>query len=152
MLTPELAAFVEGGQCIHIGTRDEHLEPTGGLVVAAIVDDDRTHVTAFIPKADSREVLANLEANGQVALCFGRPVDDHACQIKGVFVSARAATRGERSTIDAQWEQSLQQLEHISIPRVLWAGYALWPCVAVRIRVTAVFNQTPGPGAGAPLT
>ena len=58
----------------------------------------------------------------------------------------------ERLIVEAQWEQSLRQLEHISIPRVLWAGYRVWPCVAVCVRATASFDQTPGPGAGAPVT
>jgi len=151
-LTPEVASFVEGGQCIHIGTRNDQLEPTGVLVFAVTVDPDRSHVTAFLPTTGSEEVLANLQANGQAALCFGRPVDEHACQVKGVFVSARPAAKKERAAVDAQWEQSLRQLEQIGQPRVLRAGVAVWPSVAVRLRVTEVFNQTPGPGAGAPLT
>ena len=89
---------------------------------------------------------------GQAALCFARPVDDHACQVKGTYVEARSATKAERAIVDAQWDQSLRQLEQIGIPRQLWAGYAVWPCVAVRVRVTEVFDQTPGPGAGARLT
>jgi hypothetical protein len=152
MLSPESVAFIEGGQCIYIGTRNDELESTGVIVIAALVDPDRTHVTAFLPKTGSEEVLANLEANGQAALCFARPVDDHSCQVKGVFVSARPATKKERAIVEAQWEQSLRQLEQISIPRVLWAGYSAWPCVAVCVRATALFDQTPGPGAGAPVT
>jgi hypothetical protein len=151
MLTLEVVAFIEGGQCIHIGTRDRDLESTGMLVIAAVVDSDLTHVTAFLPKAGSEEVLANLETNGQAALCFGRPVDEHACQVKGVFVDARPAAKKERAAIEAQWEQSLKQLEQIGQPRQLRMGYPLWPCVAVRLRATQVFNQTPGPGAGALL-
>jgi hypothetical protein len=152
MLTPDVASFLEGGQCIHIGTRSEQLEPTGVVVVAVSVDSDRSHVTAFLPKVGSKEVLAHLHANGQAALCFARPVDDRACQVKGTYVEARPATKKERAIVDAQWEQSLRQLEQIGIPRLLWSGYAVWPCVAVRLRVTEIFDQTPGPGAGAPLT
>ena len=152
MLTSDIAAFLEGGQCVHLGTRSDTLEPTGVVVVAVSVDSDRSHVTAFLPKVGSREVLANLQANGQAALCFARPVDDHACQVKGTYVEARSATKTERAIVDAQWDQSLRQLEQIGIPRQLWAGYAVWPCVAVRVRVTEVFDQTPGPGAGARLT
>jgi hypothetical protein len=151
MLNPETIAFIEGGQCIHIGTRNGQLESAGAMVVAVVVDPDRTHVTAFVPKAGAEQVMADLEANGQAALCFGRPIDDHACQVKGVFDESRAATRKERAVIERQWEQSLRQLEAIGVPRPLQAGYTLWPCLAVRVRVTAVFNQTPGPGAGAPL-
>lgn len=151
MLTPDLVAFLEGGQCIHIGTRNDRLQPTGAPVIAATVDPDRVHLTVFLPTVGSEDVLANLEANGQAALCFGRPVDDHACQVKGIFVSARAATTKQRVAVDAQREQCLQQLEQVGIPRLLWAGHTAWPCVAVRVRATEVFNQTPGPGAGAPL-
>ncbi|NOT25043.1 MAG: hypothetical protein HOP16_02970 [Acidobacteria bacterium] len=151
MLTSDVATFLQGGQCIHLGTRSETLEPTGVVVVAVSVDSDRSHLTAFLPKVGSSEVLANLEANGRAALCFARPVDDHACQVKGTYVEARPATKKERAVVEAQWDQSLRQLEHIGMPRQLWSGYAVWPCVAVRVRVTEVFDQTPGPGAGAPL-
>ena len=151
MLTSDVTTFLEGGQCVHLGTRSDTLEPAGVVVVAVSVDPDQSHVTAFVPKVGSRETLANLEANGQAALCFARPTDDRACQVKGTYVEARPATKKERAVVDAQWEQSLRQLELIGIPPQLWAGYAVWPCVAVRVRVTQVFDQTPGPGAGAPL-
>ena len=152
MLTSDIATFLEGGQCVHLGTRSDTLEPAGVVVVAVSVDPERTHVTAFLPKVGSKEALENLQANGQAALCFARPTDDRACQVKGTFVEARPATKKERTGVDAQWEESLRQLEQIGIPRQLWAGYAVWPCVAVRVRVTDVFDQTPGPGAGAPLS
>lgn len=151
MLTPDVASFLEGGQCIHLGTRSDQLEPTGVVVVAVKVDSDRSHVTAFVPKVGSKVVLENLHSNGQAALCFARPTDDYACQVKGTYVEARPATKKERAIVDAQWERNLRQLEQIGISRLLWSGYAVWPCVAVRVRVTETYDQTPGPGAGAPL-
>lgn len=152
MLTTELAAFIEAGQVVHIGTRNEELDATGMLAVAATVDADRTHVTVYLPVEGADEVLANLQANGRVALCFARPPDERACQVKGVFVGVRRAAAKERRIIGAQWEHSLQQLEQIGHSRALQASCATWPCLAVRVRATEVFNQTPGPGAGAPLT
>jgi hypothetical protein len=151
MLTSDVAAFLQSGLCIHIGTRNDRLEPTGVLVAAAVVDADRTHLTVFLPKAGADDVVANLEANGQAALCFARPVDDRACQVKGVFVGMRAASKKERAIVGLQWEGCLQQLEQVGIPRALWAGHVVWPCLAVRVRTTAVFDQTPGPAAGVPL-
>jgi hypothetical protein len=32
-----------------------------------------------------------------------------------------------------------------------YESWQVWPCVAVRVRVTALFDQTPGPGAGQAL-
>jgi len=31
-------------------------------------------------------------------------------------------------------------------------AWVTWPAVAIRVRANALFNQTPGPGAGAPIT
>ena len=39
----------------------------------------------------------------------------------------------------------------VGLPRVATDGWVMWPAVAVRFRVNALFDQTPGPGAGAPL-
>jgi hypothetical protein len=63
----------------------------------------------------------------------------------------RAASARERKTIERQWDALLDNLAQIGIPRAATASYKLWPSVAIRIRVTALFSQTPGPGAGAPL-
>ena len=51
----------------------------------------------------------------------------------------------------AQWERCLETFERVGIPRAASSSWMMWPCVAVRLRVTALFSQTPGPGAGAPL-
>lgn len=151
MIDPELAAFLEGGVAIHIASRNERLEPNGARVVAVKVDADGSHVTAYVPKIAAPSVLADLEANRQAAIGFGRPTDDRACQVKGEFVDSRAATGRERSTIVTQWEALLGNLEQIGIPRQVMESWRIWPCVAIRVRVTALFSQTPGPGAGAPL-
>ena len=36
-------------------------------------------------------------------------------------------------------------------PRHGSRGWTIWPAVAIRIEAAAVFDQTPGPHAGAPL-
>jgi len=151
MLNPEVAVFIQGGQDIRVATCNARLEPIGCRVVAAVVDAGGTHVTAFLPERSAMAMLENLEANPEAALCFGRPTDDRACQVKGRFVGARPATDAERAIIEAQLALLGQQMAMIAIPEVAFAGWVHWPAVAVTIKVTAVFNQTPGPGAGAPL-
>ena len=44
-----------------------------------------------------------------------------------------------------------QEYAFVGIPPSVTFRIAWWPCHAVRFRVEAVFQQTPGPGAGAPL-
>ncbi|HUR35962.1 MAG TPA: pyridoxamine 5'-phosphate oxidase family protein [Vicinamibacterales bacterium] len=151
MIDGELAAFLEEGIAIHLGTRNAQLEPDGARVVAVRVDADATHIVAFVPEVAAQRVLANLEANGQAALVFARPPDERACQLKGTFAGARPATADDRALVDAQWSRWLARLATIGYPLVTFDNWTTWPCVAVRVRVNAIFNQTPGPGAGAPL-
>ena len=152
MLDKNLTEFLEQGVAIHIGTRNARLEPNGARVTAVRVEDEGRCLVAYIPKAATKSVLDDLQANGQAALSFARPADDRAVQVKGEFVSLRDAIAEEESFVVAQWHGFLKQLDLIGLPGAGTATWTMWPCVAVRIRVTALFSQTPGPDAGAVLT
>ena len=67
----------------------------------------------------------------------------------GIFVEARPAVDTERSVIEQQSEGFRANLERIGIPHVVTTGLVIWPSVAIRLRATAIFEQTPGPAAGA---
>jgi hypothetical protein len=151
MIDQQLAAFLQEGVGIHIATRNAALQPNGARALAVAVDADGTHVVVYVAAAAAARILPDLEANGQVAIGFGRPIDDRACQVKGVFVEARAATEAERAVVSAQWSGFLGSLELIGIPRVATQAWVTWPAVAIRLRANALFNQTPGPDAGAPI-
>ena len=144
----ELAAFLQEGLGIHIGTRNERLEPNGARGLALKVDDDGTHFTVFLAKVAAARILSDLKSNGSAAVTIGRPVDERACQVKGTFVNARAAKASERDGIVAQFEGFRDQLQAIGIPRDGSSQWVTWPAVAVRLKVTAIFNQTPGADAG----
>jgi hypothetical protein len=75
MVDPELARFLQQGLGIHIATRDARLLPEGARAIAVEVEDDGTHLVAHVPEVVAPRILPNLEANGQVALGFARPVD-----------------------------------------------------------------------------
>src|SRR5690606_29079289 len=110
-----------------------------------------SHLLVYVPDLGASRILPDLEATGQAAVSFGRPTDDRATQVKGIVPSIRQATPGERAIITAQWQGFKRQPETIGIPREITLGWATWPAVVVRLRVTAVFEQTPGPLAGTPL-
>jgi hypothetical protein len=144
-----MTGFLQQGLAIHIGTRNQDLQPNGARVVALQVDDDREHVVVFVPAAAAPRVLRDLEANGQGAIAVARPTDDRAAQVNGVFVDSREATDADRPLIDAQWRACLAQLEMVGIPSAATVNWGVWPCVAIRLRINALFDQTPGPKAGA---
>jgi hypothetical protein len=151
MIDTELASFLQQGIAIQLGTRNERLEPNGVRVVAARVEDDGRHVVAYVHAAAGGQVIPDLESNGQVAMVFSRPPDERACQLKGVAAGVRTAREDERAFVEGQWNQWIERLTTIGCLRPAFDHWTSWPCVAVRVRVDAIFNQTPGPGAGAPL-
>ena len=151
MIDPELAAFLEQGVGIHIGTRNEQLHPNGARAVAAKVEGGGSQLVVYVAEIGAARLQRDLETNGQAAVVFGRPEDERACQVKGVFVDIRSATESERPMVENQWKGFLDQLEMIGIPRVSASNWITWPAVAIRLKVTTIFEQTPGPQAGAQI-
>jgi len=152
MLDQPLTEFLECGLAIHMGTRNAALRPNGCRVTAVRVEDQGRNLVAFIPKAVTPAILEDLRANGQAALSFARPTDDRAVQVKGEFISAHDADPAEEAFVLGQWNALLKELDLIGLaPLTSTSTWQMWPCTAVKMRVTAVFSQTPGPEAGAVL-
>lgn len=151
MITPELAGFLEEGLGLHIGARDEALQPAGARAAAVTVDPDGRHLVVYVPARAATRILPHLRSNGQAALNAGRPVDERACQVKGIVVDIHPASADEHAVVCTQWDGFMRQLERVGISRQMAAGWAVWPAVAIRMRVTAIFEQTPGPQAGTPI-
>jgi hypothetical protein len=152
MIDAELAAFLQDGVGIHIGTRNDRLEPNGARAISVAVESDGRHFLLYLPRVAAARVLPDLEANGQAAVVFARPVDERACQVKALFVSARATRPPERAAAQAQWDSFLQSLAHIGIPPESVRSWLSTAQVAIRLKATAVFEQTPGPDAGKALS
>jgi hypothetical protein len=152
MIDSILAEFLQSGLAIHFGTRNERFEPSGCRVTAIQVEDDGRHVVVYLPKAASPRVFDDLRTNGRAAVSMARPADDRAVQVKGLMLFSWDAQPAEEAFARAQWADFLRQLEVIGLPGASTSSWKVFPCVAVRIKVTAVFNQTPGPDAGATLS
>jgi hypothetical protein len=149
MIDSGLSAFLEEGLGVYVGTRNARLEPNGARGVAIRVEEGGTHVVVYVAEVAAPRILADLESNGHIAVSVGRPKDDRACQVKGLFAGTRRADESERDAVVGQWERFRAALEYIGISRPVTSEWVAWPAVAVRFKVTAIFEQTPGPGAGA---
>jgi hypothetical protein len=151
MVDPQLAAFLEEGLAIHIATRDRRLAPDGTRATAIRTEPGGTHVVVYVPAIAEARVVPNLEANGQVAVVLVRVRDERSCQLKGVFAGARKARDDERPFVMEQWDRFVQNIEQIGLPRAVTGQWTMWPCLAIALQVTELFDQTPGPRAGAKL-
>lgn len=151
MIDATLRAFLEQGLSLHIATRDRDMRPVGARALALHVDADGVRLTAYVAQVAAARLLAPLDASRQAAVDVGRPEDDRACQVKGIVEAVRPARDDEQALVVRQWEGLRNQLSGIGIARASTAHWATWPAMAVEMRVTAVFEQTPGPLAGTPL-
>ena len=147
----ELAEFLESGLAIVLGTRDGELDPDGALALAVEIDEERGRLTVFLHELAAGEMLRNLESHPEIAINLDQPTTHRACQVKGTFVSSRRARPDERDLVEHQVEGFRDQLERIGIPHAITVALQTWPCAALDVRVTQVFEQTPGPGTGGPL-
>jgi len=151
LISDELAAFIESGLSINVGTRDSEMEPDGVVAWAARVHDDRAQITIYLHNDAADAMLRNLRVHPEIAALFERPTSHRACQVKGRFLSARPAKASERAEVENQIGKFSTDLEAIGIPRAMSSGSQVWPCAAIQMRVSELFEQTPGPGAGKPL-
>ena len=147
MIDEQLAAFLEDGVGVHLGSRNAQLEPNGARAISVKVVD-REHLVVFMSAVAADRVLPDLKANRQAAVVFARPTDERACQVKGQFVDVRAVRDEEAGHARAQWNAFLANLEYIGIPRICARTWIDVPDVAIRLKITAIFEQTPGPDAG----
>jgi hypothetical protein len=151
LITDHTARFLESGLSITVATRDGALQANGAGAWAARVHGDRARITVFLYDDAARGMLDNLDSHPEIAVLFDQPTSHRACQVKGVYLSSRRARATERALVARQVEGCAAELEAIGIPRAMMAGWKTWPCAAIELRVTHLFEQTPGPGAGEPL-
>lgn len=148
MIPDEVARFLEQGLSIHVATRDAHMAPLGARALAVRVHGNGTRLTVYVAEAAAVRLRTPLEVSRQAAVNVGRPTDDRACQVKGILEALRPAGLDERAIIETQWRGFLEQLSLIGVAPEAIAAWVTWPAVAVELRVTALFEQTPGPQAG----
>jgi len=148
---PELAAFLESGISVLVGTRDARNRPHSLRAMGARVAADGRELIVFLPDATAGPNLADLRESSRVAVTFCLPRDHRSFQIKGELLSLAPADPRDHPFLDAYVRAFSSELMFVGVPPRVVQRMATWPCHAARLRVEAVFEQTPGPGAGVVL-
>jgi len=147
-ISEELAAFLEGGVSTLVGTRSDDLRPAACRAMGTRVAPDRRTISVFIPEATAERSLANLRANGRVAVTFSLPRTYRSVQLKGTCVDIHPTPPEERERQRAYAASFVDELEVVGVARTTTARVAWWPSVTIVVRVEELFDQTPGPAAG----
>lgn len=146
---PSLARYLGNGMSIVVGTVGADGWPATCRAVALVGHEDGQGVTVYLPVATGAETIANVATSGRVAIVSSCPSDHGTIQMKGRSRGVRVAREGEAGVVRAQMERFADALDQVGVPRHVTRSFTSWPAFAVEVEVEAVFEQTPGPRAGA---
>jgi Pyridoxamine 5'-phosphate oxidase len=151
-----LKAFLESGVSVVVGTRDEGFVPEIVRAWGPHVNHDRRSVRLCVPEATSVRTRTNLLGNGRIAAAFSLPSNYETVQLKGRHVRTTTPSREDLLRVDRHRESFADVNESIGVPRArveaFWRREVATSSLFVTLHfvVLAIFNQTPGPAAGAP--
>jgi hypothetical protein len=152
LISVELAAFIESGISVLVGSRDARLRPDCLRAAGAYAGAALSELTIFLPAATSARTLANLRDNGRIAVTVTRAVDHRSLQLKGPVLEIRESTEAERELIVRYLEALALDWGFVGVPRKATLALNYWPSYTVRLAVESLFEQTPGPEAGARIS
>lgn len=143
-----LTEFLTSGLSLGVASRDDRLVPDVVRPAGVRVEPGGEEVTFFLATAIGAQLLRNLESNRRIALVASNVQDNRSVQLKGRVVEIRPARDDERPLMDQYRARFSRMLEPLGVPRSFAVRTQVWPAVAIRFRVEALFLQTPGPSAG----
>jgi len=155
LLDEGAAAFLHRpGVSITAASRDHRNVPRIGRCLGCRVTPDRASVTVFIASVQYQSFFDALAASRAIAVVFSLPSTHRTLQLKGVDASVGPLLPGDSEIISLHVDHFVDELAALGYPRETVRAYH-WcepeELRAVSFTPSAAFEQTPGPGAGAPL-
>jgi len=154
-LPDDLLAAMARGVSVIVGSRDATGRPSIMRAVGSVVGEDGATITVFLARRQSAQLIADLQATGQVAVVFSQPSTHRTLQIKASAVHLRAVTADDAPALAAYLASMEVEIQAVGLTRSIaraMLAHQLSDLVAVRFTPEEAFDQTPGPRAGAPLS
>jgi hypothetical protein len=151
MLDPRFRHCLEAGASVLVATVDAEGTPSCCRAVALKSDDDLKTVEVYLPIATSQRAIQDIATTHRLAVAATLIVEHVSIQLKGTANTARLARDDEMTLVEERLEAFADVLDGVGVPRRLTRSIAHWPAFVVEMRVEEVFEQTPGPNAGARL-
>ena len=103
----------------------------------------------FISRAQWPRLVQPLAPGAPVAVTFSRVQDYRTYQLKGRLLGIDAATRDDLACVEAYQQVIGRLMASVGVPHAFVARWLIHQdVVTLSIDTEAVFQQTPGPGAG----
>ena len=148
---PELIEFLHGGISVILGNAAATI-PAVTRAFAPRVSSDGASVDVFVAPAQSAAVVANLSIGSVLAFTMSSPTDYRAMQIKRTVVVWGLADDADAAWLDRYWSLFQAACQRTGVtPEISGRLRCRRNLLRVTVTPRALFRQTPGPGAGAPL-
>jgi hypothetical protein len=155
LLSDSTVAFIEREVAIDVASCSAALRPSSARGFAARVSPDRQRLTVFVRRAEAAQLVQDLMSQDRIAVVFCLPETEVAIQIKGSQVSLAAADERECAHVERYRQAFIDAIVLLGYDRHFGETYMAIEAgqlLAVAFTPEFVFEQTPGPLAGKPLT
>lgn len=152
MLQDRLRHALGEGTSVIVGTVGPNGSPgvCHGLALAG--SEDLSRITLYLAVATSHDVVMHIASTRRIAISSSHPIGHVTVQVKGTTGDVRIAAESEKPFIDSRMEAYANVLDQLGIPKRITRSVVRWPAFAIDVNVEEVYEQTPGPRAGEPLT
>jgi hypothetical protein len=152
LFSDAVVTFLGIARSVAAGTCDARGMPHGTRAAAVRIWPDRQHVTLYLADAIAATTLKNVRETGRLALQVSHPIDHRTLQLKGRAANVRPASEDERAYVTQFVLELSHVLDKLGLPLKRVQRMAHWPASALDLCVEEIYLQTPGPGAGQPLS
>jgi hypothetical protein len=146
-----LKEWVESGVAVLVGTGDEAGKPCATYGWGPRVGEDGVTVDVFVDSLRAGQTLANLRANGRIAVTIAHPVSVRSVQFKGTVRDTGQPDERDNAWVAKQREDFVVSTALIGDPPATIRNLWLDDVTRISFTVEKAFDQTPGPEAGKPL-
>jgi hypothetical protein len=152
VLSRETASLLEGGYALIVGTADAarvpHASRSWGITV---LSRDPAEIRLLIDAEDA-VAIANLEPAARIAITGGNVKTLRSIQLKGTVLAIEPGTDEDRARAERYADAFFGEVGNVDgTPRELLQRLMARDFVACTVHIVELYDQTPGPGAGASM-
>ena len=143
-------ALVNGIQ--QIGSANVDLKPSHSFALGARINSAAETITVFVCKEISHTVLKDCETSKR-AVFYSTLFSHEAYQVKGNVTQVEPLSEEDRSASKEHCEKFIQATTEMGMPPENTRKiFGLTADTAITIELEQIFDQTPGPNAGKPIS
>ena len=147
--------MIERGVSVIVSSCDPDLTPSVMRAVGSRIADDGRHITVYMCRSQSAQLLRDVARSARLAAVFSQPSSHRTVQIKTRAARLREATEDDEPALQHYLQGMERELTSIGFAAVYaraMLAYRLDDVVAIEFVPELAFDQTPGPRAGQPIT